>query len=114
MVSASRHLLNAMSRALALREENRQNNGWFADLPQPFASEDAEETFASPFANVVSVTFSAFDDFPVLPRAKNALKQVQYTNVGLRQGTRKHDVVVRQPDDLSQDFIDSAKLCSLG
>ena len=100
--------------------KNRQDNGWFTDLPEPAFFDDADDTFSSPFANIVSVTFSAFDDFPVVPRAKNALKRVQYTNIGLRKvsivdvkGTRKHDVVVRQPDDLSQDFIDSAKLCAL-
>ena len=114
------HLLNAMSRALAMREENPQDDGSFADLPHPFFEDDTNDTFANPFANVVSVTFSAFDDFPVIPRAKNALKGVQYTNVGLRkvsivedQGKRSYNIVVRQPDDLSQDFIDSAKLCSL-
>ena len=114
------HLLNAMSRALAMREKKPQDDGWFADPPQPFFRDDANDTFANPFANVVSVTFSAFDDFPVVPRAKNVLKAVQYTNVGLRKvsivedkGTRKHNVIVRQPDDLSRDFIESAKVCSL-
>lgn len=114
------HVLNAMSRALALREENREDHGRFTDLVDPIFSNDEGETFSSPFANIVSVTFSAFDDFPVVPRAKNALKRVQYTNVGLRKvsivdgnGTRKYKVVVREPNELSRDFIDSAKVCAL-
>ncbi|MXY54002.1 MAG: AAA family ATPase [Gammaproteobacteria bacterium] len=112
------HLLNAMSRALALGETSREDHGWFADLPGPFPFDDDDnDQYSSPFANVVSVAFSAFDDFPVVPKVTNAPSKVQYTNVGLRglvpdMVEGEPSVITRQPDELSQDFIQSAKLCS--
>ena len=113
-------LLNAMSRALVYPNENDDENGRFFNPPTLFSLNDSDE-FSSPFANIVSVTFSAFDDFPVIPRPKNATKGVQYTNIGLRKvgivgekGGRKYGPVTRLPDELSKDFIDSAKICSLG
>ena len=113
-------ILNAMSRALVHPDESDDQNGRFADEPDPiFFQEDTGE-FSNPFANIVSVTFSAFDDFPVMAIATNAAKGVQYTNIGLRKygaiGTgeaRKFGTVTREPDDLSKDFIASAKICAL-
>lgn len=113
-------LLNAMSRALVYANDSEKETGRFSDPPSPFSFGDDQSKFSSPFANIVSVTFSAFDDFPVVPRPRNATKGVQYTNIGLRKvgivddgGSRKYGPVTRLPDELSQDFIDSAKICSL-
>jgi predicted ATPase len=110
-------LLNAMSRALAHPEEDVEKNGVFAD-----ADEEFEEGFDSPFANVVSITFSAFDDFPVIRENRNALKGVRYTNVGLRKpekgidedGDKEWRSVTQEPNDLAADFINSAKVCVSG
>ncbi|MEZ5874839.1 MAG: AAA family ATPase [Hyphomicrobiales bacterium] len=108
-------LLNAMSRALVHPEEPIEQNGKFSD-------DDEVEDFNSPFANVVSVTFSAFDDFPVIREGRNALKGVQYTNVGLRKLEKETDEdgniewypVTQEPNDLAKDFIGSAKVCAFG
>jgi len=108
-------LMNAMARALVRPEEDE--NGEFQE-PDDFL----EQGFESPFANVLSVTFSAFDDFPVMRRNLNALKGVQYTNVGLRKlesetdedGNTEWFTVTQNPDDLASDFIESAKLCAFG
>ncbi|MCY4060484.1 MAG: AAA family ATPase, partial [Gammaproteobacteria bacterium] len=114
-------LLNAMSRALVYPNESESETGRFSDPPNPFTFDDDDNEFSSPFANIVAVTFSAFDDFPVVPRPRNAIKGVQYTNIGLRKvgivdqkGARKYGTVTRLSEELSQDFIDSAKVCSLG
>ena len=107
-------LLNAMSRALVHPDESEASNGKFVD-----ASVIGGE-FASPFANVVSVTFSAFDDFPVIQSRRNVLNSVQYTNIGLRKFSRAasadvgvaQNVAMQQPNDLAKGFISSAKVCA--
>ena len=110
-------LLNAMSRALVFPEEDVEENGRFADEDDIF-----DESLSSPFSNIVSVTFSAFDDFPLIPNRKNALDGTPYTNIGLRrrkriadeEGNRTSHTVTQEPNELTQDFIASAKLCTRG
>lgn len=109
-------LLNAMARALVNPEEPVEQNGKFSD------ENDAFDEGLSPFANVVSITFSAFDDFPVVKENRNTLKGVLYTNVGLRKLDKVVDddgnvswvPVTQAPDDLAKDFIGSAKICASG
>ena len=69
------YLLNAMSRALVYPEdvypeESDEQNGRFADEPDPFFFQHDADEFSNPFANIVSVTFSAFDDFPVMRKPR--------------------------------------------
>lgn len=107
-------LLNAMARALVRPEEDDGANGVFFDEA---AAED--EGFVSPFSNVLSVTFSAFDDFPIVRAPRNALDGVRYTNIGLRKleketdedGNSQWHYVTQDAADLSGDFIASAKAC---
>ena len=113
-------LLNAMSRALVYPDKGEEDNGRFSDPPSSAPWEAEHSEFSSPFANIVSVTFSAFDDFPVIRIPKKPKKGIRYTNIGLRkfglvgeQGARKAGTISRLPDELSQDFIASAKICSL-
>ena len=109
-------LLNAMSRALVNPDESAEDNGRFV------VDNIFDDEFESPFSNIVSVTFSAFDDFPVIRRNRNTLKGVQYTNVGLRKLKRvsgeedkhKFNTVTQDPNELTSDFIESAKVCSRG
>jgi predicted ATPase len=110
------HLLNAMSRAL-VESEDVDKNGEFVDEGDELGGE-----FENPFANIVSVTFSAFDDFPLISRSKNATKGVRYSNIGLRKRSRQTDddgnvewiTFTQQPDELTEEFIDSAKACAIG
>ena len=110
------HLLNAMSRAL-VEMEDVDKNGQFIDDGDELGAE-----LESPFANIVSLTFSAFDDFPLIRKTKNATKGVRYTNVGLRKRIRQTDdrgslewiTLTQQPDELTEDFIASAKACATG
>jgi predicted ATPase len=109
------YLLNAMSRALVATEEEVEKNGEFIDV-------DDELEFDSPFANIVSVTFSAFDDFPIIRQTKNATRALRYTNIGLRKRVRKTDddsnaewvTTTQEPSELTEDFIASAKACATG
>lgn len=108
------YLLNAMSRALVMPEEDVERNGKFIDDGEELGIE-----FESPFANIVSVTFSAFDDFPIIRQKRNATKGVLYTNVGLRKRIKQNTdddssnwiTVTQEPSELAEDFIASAKAC---
>jgi predicted ATPase len=110
------HILHAMSRALVEKEDVKLN-GQFVDNDNPFG--DRAE---SPFANIVSVTFSAFDDFPLIKKLKNATKGVRYANVGLRKRIRQPDdqggvewsALPQHPDELTDEFISSVKSCVTG
>jgi len=72
-------LMNSMSRALVNPKSEPDDDGEF------FEPDDIlDEGFENPFANILSVTFSAFDDFPIIQENQNALKGIRYTNIGLR------------------------------
>jgi predicted ATPase len=111
------HLLNAMSRALVAPEKDVEQNGEFID-----EGDELEADLDSPFANIVSVTFSAFDDFPLIRQSRNATKGVHYTNVGLRKRVRQTEedgnaewiTITLQPSELTDDFIASTKACTSG
>jgi len=106
-------VLNAMTRALVSPERDKDKDGLFS-------SEDGlhQETHKSPFANILSITFSAFDDFEIVRQKRNATEGVRYTNVGLRKRVKnKKDELVtitRGPEDLVREFTTSAKFCARG
>jgi predicted ATPase len=107
------YLLNGMTRALVSGQKDEDANGIFRTQETIFA-----ETAESPFSNIVSVTFSAFDDFAIIPESRNALKGVRYSNVGLRQRIKNKDdetvTITRDPLELANEFSVSAKLCVVG
>jgi predicted ATPase len=106
-------LLNGLTRSLVSSEKNENDDGIFR-VREAFSTQTAE----SPFANIVSITFSAFDDFPLIPERRNALKGVRYSNIGLRQPIKTEGnetvVITRDPSDLASDFSKSAKVCLTG
>lgn len=106
-------LLNGMTRALVSGQKDEDSDGIFRSQESIFA-----ETTESPFANIVSVTFSAFDDFAIIPEARNALKGVRYANVGLRKRIKNKDgetiTITRDPTELANEFSSSAKTCVIG
>ena len=106
-------LLNAMTRALVSSEKSEEEDGLFTSVDDIF-----EETLKSPFANILSITFSAFDDFQIIEQSRNATAGIRYTNVGLRERIKdKNDqwaIITRNPEDLAEEFSVSAKLCSRG
>jgi predicted ATPase len=106
-------LLNGMTRALVSAEKDEDSDGIFRSQEVFFAKADE-----SPFANIVSVTFSAFDDFAIIREPRNALKGVRYSNIGLRQRVKDRDgetvTITRDPAELAADFSSSAQLCVIG
>ncbi|OOY16491.1 AAA family ATPase [Thioclava sp. DLFJ4-1] len=108
-------ILNGMTRALVDPTSKRRRDGKFSFEESEFdILGDCSETFA----NLVSVTFSAFDDFLTIgdaPDSKSAT--IQYTNVGLRKmvGRKSERKVITQDiSRLSSDFADSALICARG
>jgi hypothetical protein len=103
-----------MTRALVFPRENQTHDGIFTSTGDFFF----EETNESPFANVLSITFSAFDDFALVREPRNVTKGVRYSNVGLRKRIKDKNnelvTITRDPTDLAEEFSDSAKLCIIG
>ncbi|WP_417260433.1 MULTISPECIES: ATP-dependent nuclease [Pseudomonadota] len=107
------YLLNAMTRALVSPDSSQDVNGQFISQLSTF-----EETHESPFSNILSISFSAFDDFKILRQRRNATEGVRYTNVGLRKRIKDNKnewiMTTRDPEELAKNFSASAKLCTSG
>jgi predicted ATPase len=107
-------LLNGMSRALISSSEDPDADGIFKSEESPFMTNTEV-----PFANLVSVTFSAFDEFSGGREPRNALaKEIRHSNIGLRQRKKDKDGnwvnITREPTELADDFSSSAKVCVKG
>jgi predicted ATPase len=105
-------LLQGMTRALVSETVNDATDGFF----------EARESFFStsrtmPFANLVSVTFSAFDEFAIVPESTTALSGMGYSNIGLRKRSsngRDATTITRDPTELADEFSKSARECIVG
>jgi predicted ATPase len=115
------HLLYHMTRALVEESADPRVVGAFSGEPErAFPSEASGQRRNSQtlFANLVSVTFSAFDPFEPLPARQNKSQGVQYAYVGLKRRNPSSDgrplVAPKSPDQLSTDFGNSAWICRQG
>jgi predicted ATPase len=99
------HLLNLMTRALVEENASESDVGKFV-----WSSGDERESI---FANLVSVTFSAFDPFEPLPNRQNKSTGVQYAYVGLKQieKTEGGKSLTKSPALLSREFGTSVDAC---
>ncbi|HHV7519237.1 TPA: AAA family ATPase [Burkholderia orbicola] len=100
------HLLNNMSRSLVDLLSNPEEVGAFS------AGEDDEGEDL--FANLVSVTFSAFDSFEPLPNRRDRSEGLPCAYVGLkRTGTTStgKPMAPKSPDSLSREFGASVLVC---
>ncbi len=99
------YLLDLMTHALVDR----------AALPGKFGAFESEETDAAAglFANLVSVTFSAFDNFDPLPEQKDKTVGIQYFYIGLKRSsnTGKGVGTPKSPDILGREFAKSVRTC---
>ncbi len=102
------HLLNLMTRALVQENASEADVGKFV-----WPSGDESESI---FANLVSVTFSAFDPFEPLPNRQNKSTGVQYAYVGLKQieKTEGGKSLTKSPALLSREFGTSVRACLQG
>jgi energy-coupling factor transporter ATP-binding protein EcfA2 len=106
------YLLNGMTRALVRSDESSDDNGVFT------STGDFGESPENPFANILSITFSAFDDFQLVPERRNVSRGARYSNVGLRKRVKNRNdewvTITRDPSELAEEFSLSAKLCAKG
>lgn len=74
---------------------------------------DPSQPSTPQFANLVSVAFSAFDDFEPLSSPRDKSKSLQYTYIGLKKITRAADEpgVLKDSPALATEFGTSAKIC---
>lgn len=103
------HLLNGMTEALTGVSEDKAV-GSFEGATGNVRSDQL-------FANLVSVTFSAFDPFTPLPIRQDKSSGVQYAYIGLRRPGLSDDgepLPPRTPDQLSSEFGRSVWLCRHG
>ncbi|NED96836.1 AAA family ATPase [Phytoactinopolyspora alkaliphila] len=74
------------------------------------------EATAKDFANVVSVTFSAFDPFDPLPDGVTKRNEIKYSYVGLLRAPQHNErPSTKNADELAEEFADSLlKHCATG
>jgi predicted ATPase len=104
------HLLNLMTRSLVDKNANTAEVGVFTVV-------GAEPTGDDIFANLVSVTFSAFDPFQPLPSRRDKSEGMHYSYIGLKRlGTAEdgRPLAPKSPERLSTDFGASVLVCSKG
>lgn len=103
------HLLNAMTRALVQPLSDAIEDGRF---------EQRHDGLESPsFANLVSVTFSAFDPFVPISSEQNRKNEVHFSYIGLKRIQKTAEEVAlppKTPQMLSVEFSKSVKACRQG
>ncbi len=102
------YLLNLMSRALVDRKASSNKVGAFK-----WTDNDSGEQL---FANLVSVTFSAFDPFEPLPEQKDRTAGIKYSYVGLKRASFQGKGVAtpKSPDLFAKEFVKSVRNCLQG
>lgn len=101
------HLLQQISKIL--RNGNRKNLGQIS-----FSSEGITTGGSDGFANLVTVAFSAFDNFEIAGDNDGTRTGIRYTYVGLRKHVRgsQGSTTRNKTDlDLQKDFVASALVC---
>ncbi|WP_059171998.1 AAA family ATPase [Bacillus sp. FJAT-27445] len=102
------HLLNNMIHSLVDEHVNPDEVGYFES--------DVEEKREEFFANLVSVTFSAFDTTEPPAEQTDASKGMRYFCVGLKQPRSEIEssALPKSTAQLLEEFVESAKSCCIG
>jgi ABC-type cobalamin/Fe3+-siderophores transport system ATPase subunit len=102
------HTLHSMTRALVAPESIARRSGEFSNT-----SDDPD---SPPVANLVSVSFSAFDHFELMPEKRDPTEGIQYSYIGLRrvEDSGKGRGTPKSPTALRREFVNSVKLCVQG
>lgn len=75
----------------------------------------SDDATANDIANVVSVTFSAFDPFDPLPETATRNHEIKYSYVGLRhEPVDGQRAITKGADELAEEFAASLRRCSVG
>jgi ABC-type molybdenum transport system ATPase subunit/photorepair protein PhrA len=102
------HLLNQMTRALIGTAAASEKVGYFRTSDGIVNSNEL-------FANFVSVTFSAFDNFEPLAEVKDKTVGIKYSYVGLKPDREENDQLgPKTPTMLRAEFVKSLNSCRQG
>ncbi len=104
------HLLNHMARALVEEDARAADVGAFEGQTEDLLDDRV-------FANLVSVTFSAFDPFEPLPNRQNKSEGVHYAYIGLKRSgttTEGKPLAPKNPARLATEFAKSVWICRQG
>lgn len=97
------HLFNNMISTLLNGNKKKSKYGYFN-----FYSENNEISFA----NIVSVSFSAFDEFIPSKEEKESQK-IKYSLIGLKK-IENEKVYIKNPDELKEEFVNVVEKCRKG
>lgn len=102
-------VLSLMAKALVATDATAHQSGSFVFTKLRGYGED--------FANVVAVSFSAFDEGELLPERRQEPNNLGYSYIGLRSGTSDAPTATSRPKSptvLAREFISSLRLCQSG
>jgi len=104
------HILQLMTKALIAKRSAARQSGAFS------SSTETEEEDTPLFANLVSVSFSAFDDFELIPERRDSKEGIRYSYIGLRRASQAGSGLgtPKSPEMLIREFVKSAQLCKRG
>lgn len=97
------HLINNMINSLILKDASPNKVGFFAPNLEVISREEL-------FANIVSVSFSAFDPMEPLAERKDKTEGIPYSYVGLKQIKKANQTTSpppKSPDNLKYEFANS-------
>lgn len=105
-------LLHNMARSLGDQSAEAVDTGHFT------MTNEGSKVFGVPlFANLVFVTFSAFDNFKPLPNRSDKSEGMPCTYIGIKKSNKyKNDqrYAPKSPQDLADEFAESLYVCSSG
>jgi hypothetical protein len=99
-----------MAKALVAKRSAASQSGAFS------SSTETEGENTPLFANLVSVSFSAFDDFELIPERRDSKEGIRYSYIGLRRASQTGGGLgtSKSPEMLLSEFVKSAQLCKIG
>lgn len=97
------HLFNNMISTLLNGNKRNSKYGYFK-----FNSDNNENTFA----NIISVSFSAFDEFIPSKEDKN-YRKIKYSLIGLKK-IENEKVYIKSPEELKDEFVSVVEKCRKG
>jgi len=101
------HLINNMINTLVKTEESPLHGVFKPDENTPLEKL---------FANLISVSFSAFDIAEPLDENMDQTNRIHYSYIGLKQKKtdKKKALTLKSPEMLSEEFVSSAQKCKKG
>lgn len=98
------HLFNNMISALITGNKTNSKFGHFE-------SQDSTDQL---FANLVSVSYSAFDEILPMEEKRDKVNALSYSYIGLRRHNEDKKIITKSPTILKNEFVRNVKRCRAG